>query len=110
MDVTLELSPSVDAPQTLQLAAYRVVQEALTNAGRHAPGSVVRVRVDADPAALCVDVISTGGRAGHTPRGGHGLVGMRERVRMLGGKFSAGRTDAGFVVAARLPLALTALR
>ncbi|MFD2091282.1 sensor histidine kinase [Blastococcus deserti] len=106
-DVELAFRPPAAAvPQSLQVAVYRIVQESLTNARRHAPGSAVRVRVDADADALCVEVLSTGGGAGPGPGGGHGLAGMRERVRTLGGRLDAGPTADGFVVTARLPLAL----
>ena len=107
----IELSfepPAVAPPQSLQVAVYRIVQEALTNARRHAPGSTVRVRVAADPGALCVEVVSRGGRRGAGSEGGHGLVGMRERVRLHGGRLDAGPTADGFAVTARLPLVLEA--
>jgi signal transduction histidine kinase len=105
-DVELALDPPLVAPPpSLQLAVYRVVQEALTNARRHAPGAPVRVRVDGTGAALSVEV--SNGRS-HCARGsaggGHGLVGMRERVRMHGGSLDAGPDGDGFVVRARLPL------
>jgi signal transduction histidine kinase len=88
----------------LQLTVYRLVQEALTNARRHAPGSTVRVCVDGTPGELRVEVVSTGGRVGRMTGGGHGLIGMRERVRMHGGALATGPTDGGFAVRARLPL------
>jgi signal transduction histidine kinase len=100
--------PAADPPRSLQVTVYRVVQEALTNARRHAPGSSVRVRVDADGDAVCIEVRSTGGRPGGPPGGGHGLVGMRERVRLHGGRLVAGPTADGFAVTARLPLVLVA--
>lgn len=104
-DVDLALRPpAVPPPPGLQLAVYRVVQEALTNATRHAPGSAVRVRVDGGADALCVEIVSRGGRPGRPPGGGHGLVGMRERVRMHGGELTAGPAGDGFAVTARLPL------
>lgn len=90
----------------LQLAVYRLVQESLTNAHRHAPGSSVRVLVQADAHCLLVEVLSSGGRAGRAVAGGHGLVGMRERVRMHGGRLETGPTADGFAVTARLPLDL----
>ncbi|TQN41876.1 signal transduction histidine kinase [Blastococcus colisei] len=108
-DVVLDLRPpQVPVPQSVQVAVYRVVQESLTNARRHAPGSAVRVRVDVDAGAVCVEVVSSGGGQGRTPGGGHGLAGMHERVRMHGGELEAGPTVDGFAVSARLPLGVRA--
>jgi signal transduction histidine kinase len=91
-------------------AAYRVVQEALTNAGKHAPGAGVRVTVERPAGELSVRVVSgpPSSPAGHpldgAPGGGYGLVGLGERVRTLGGRLTAGpRLDGGFEVAAVLP-------
>jgi signal transduction histidine kinase len=87
-------------------AAYRVVQEALTNAGKHAPGAAVRVAVERPAGELCVRVVNgpPSSPAGDTPGGGYGLVGLGERVRTLGGRLTAGpRLDGGFEVAAVLP-------
>lgn len=107
--VDLVLRPPVTPlPPSLQLAAYRLVQEALTNAHRHAPGSSVHVRIEADAHCLVVEVVSHGGRVRGAAGGGHGLVGMRERVRMHGGDLEAGPTADGFAVTARLPLTLPA--
>jgi signal transduction histidine kinase len=95
-----ELSAGVD------LAAYRVVQEALTNAVKHGGGHAeVRVRYEEHELRV---TISDRGDGSATPRvegGGHGLVGMRERVRVIGGELHAGpRAGGGFDVDARLPL------
>nr|WP_239521895.1 histidine kinase [Geodermatophilus sabuli] len=98
--------PAGHPPQSLQVTVYRVVQEAITNAQRHAPGSSVRIRVAADGDVLCIEVSSSGGRRGGPPGGGHGLVGMRERVRLHGGRLVAEPTADGFAVSARLPLVL----
>jgi signal transduction histidine kinase len=90
------------------LSAYRIVQEALSNAARYAPGSSVRVRIRYGEEQLFVSVIDDGaaGPVVPEPGGGHGLIGMRERVTMLGGTLSAGPGEnAGFVVAAELPYA-----
>jgi signal transduction histidine kinase len=109
--VALEISlPPTAPPPSLQLTAYRIVQEALTNARRHAPGAAVAVRVDGSGPALCVEVLDRGGRAGGTPGAGHGILGMRERVHMHGGWLDAHPTDDGFVVRARLPLAAEPVR
>jgi signal transduction histidine kinase len=100
--------PDVPLSPGLQLTVYRLVQEALTNARRHAPGSTVRVCVHGRESELCVEVVSSGGRVARDPGGGHGLIGMRERVRMHGGALMTGPADDGFAVRARLPLALPA--
>jgi signal transduction histidine kinase len=95
-------------PAGLGLAVYRIVQEALTNAARHAAGARVGVRLRYEPAALDVAVVDDGGR--HTvpnapSGGGRGLLGMRERVSAYAGTLEAGPScDGGFAVRARLPL------
>lgn len=100
--------PPHDLPAGLELTVYRVVQEALTNVRKHAPGSVAHVtiaygpddialRVDDDGPAVQVATFTTGP--------GHGLLGMRERVLLYGGSMTAEpRPDGGFAVAVRLPL------
>jgi signal transduction histidine kinase len=99
-----------DVPAAVDLAAYRIVQEALTNAVRHAPGRPVTVRLARDGDGLSVDVDGAGGSGagGALPPGtagsGYGLVGLRERAHAVGGTFAAGPTpDGGFRVTARLP-------
>lgn len=107
VELALRLPDDPPLP-SLQLAVYRLVQESLTNAARHAPGSSVRIRVAEDGHCLLVEVVNSGGRTGQAPGGGHGLVGMRERVRMHGGRLETGPTADGFAVTARLPLTLPA--
>ncbi|MGY1653173.1 sensor histidine kinase [Geodermatophilus sp. SYSU D01119] len=87
-------------------AAYRIVQEALTNAGRHAPDAPVEVTVERRPDELHVRVVNgpPARAAEPVPGGGFGLVGLAERVRTLGGRLSAEpRLDGGFGVEAVLP-------
>ncbi|MGY1831590.1 sensor histidine kinase [Geodermatophilus sp. SYSU D01180] len=87
-------------------AAYRIVQEALTNAGRHAPGAPVRVTVERRPGELHVTVVNgpPGRVPDAVPGGGFGLVGLAERVRTLDGRLVAEpRLDGGFGVEAVLP-------
>jgi signal transduction histidine kinase len=101
----------VDLPEGVDLSAYRIVQEALSNAMRHAPGSRVQVQVAYRPDSLTLEIrndavasvlVASGAREAG---GGHGLVGMRERATMLGGSLDAGPTgDGGFRVAAVLPV------
>ncbi|HEX2272502.1 MAG TPA: histidine kinase, partial [Acidimicrobiales bacterium] len=93
------------APAGIELAAYRVLQEALTNVRRHAPGARARVRLAFEPEELVIEVENrlADGKAAN-PRGGHGLIGMRERVSMYGGAFDAGPRPGGtFRVSARIP-------
>ena len=88
-------------------ATYRIVQEALTNAGKHAPGAEVRVTVDRQGQDLVVRVVNgppTTDAGSEVPGGGYGLVGLGERVRTLGGRLTAEpRLDGGFGVEAVLP-------
>jgi signal transduction histidine kinase len=94
-------------PFGVDVAAYRIVQEALTNVARHAGDTPATVRVSYADHDLVVQVDDEGrgGGAGATQGSGRGLTGMRERVGALGGAFEAGpRHDGGFRVKARLPL------
>jgi signal transduction histidine kinase len=91
-------------PDTLELSAYRIVQESLTNAQRYAPGAPVHVRIVCGPDQLEVEVRDEGGAAPQPPLGGgRGLLGLRERAALFGGTLSAGPDGNGFVVRARLP-------
>ncbi|KNB52947.1 sensor histidine kinase [Streptomyces caatingaensis] len=99
---------SAALPQAVDLSAYRIVQEALANVVRHAPGALARVSVSADDEGLTVLVVNDPADGPHTPLEtagtGHGLVGMRERVRLVGGTLDTGPLPGGgFRVAARLP-------
>jgi signal transduction histidine kinase len=93
----------------VSLAAYRIVQESLTNARRHAPGASVRIDLCFDGAGLSV-AVENGSGAGASSNGatpGVGIVGMRERASALGGRFQAGPTRDGFRVQAGLPYELS---
>jgi signal transduction histidine kinase len=105
VEVRAEGDPSADLPPGVEFTAYRIVQEALTNVIKHAGRARVEVVVRHAPAALGIEVTDDGrGINGHAPDGGHGLMGMRERVGVYGGAFEAGpRTGGGFRVAATLP-------
>lgn len=93
------------APAAHRLALYRLVQEGLTNARKHAAGAPVTVRVDHGPPETVVEVVNAPGTpAAHAAPSGYGLVGLRERVRALGGHLSAGpHGDGGWRLAARIP-------
>ncbi|MFC4908228.1 sensor histidine kinase [Actinomadura gamaensis] len=98
-------------PVEVDLAGYRIVQEAVTNAVRHARARTVEVRIERSAEALVVQVDDDGrgpvddGGTGGGPGGGNGLRGMRERAASMGGEVTAGpRPDGGFRVRARLPL------
>jgi anti-sigma regulatory factor (Ser/Thr protein kinase) len=93
-------------PPDIDLSAYRIVQEAVTNVVRHAGARSCLVRVDHRDAELTPEITDTGrGPGGDGSRAGYGLVGMRERVALLQGEFTAGaRPEGGFRVTARLPL------
>jgi signal transduction histidine kinase len=89
----------------LELAAYRLVQEALTNTLKHAGASRATVRLTHGPDVLEIEVGDDGraaGPDGGTAYEGHGLAGMRERVAMYGGELTAGRTPDGYLVTATL--------
>jgi signal transduction histidine kinase len=92
-------------PASIDLAVYRIVQEALTNVARHARPASATVRLDFDGDELRLEVEDDGHGTVNGFAAGNGIAGMRERVAALGGEFWAGpRPDAGFRVAARLPL------
>ncbi|AXX30453.1 two-component sensor kinase [Actinosynnema pretiosum subsp. pretiosum] len=91
-------------------AAYRVVQEALTNAGKHAPGAPVRVSLVADELGALVVTVGNGEPSSPpttVPGSGYGLLGMRERVTQAGGHLETGQVENGFVVRAQFPPAPT---
>ena len=95
-----------ELPATVDLAGYRIVQEALTNVRKHAPGATAVVRLAYLPGRFRVEVTDTGTSAPqHAAAGtGHGLLGMRERALSVGGAFSAdAEPDSGFRVTAVLP-------
>lgn len=117
MDVTYEVTGEPSAlglPPGVGLAVYRIAQEALSNAMKHAPGARVRIALAHEPDAVRLAV--TNGPATTRPResagpqpastgGGHGIIGMRERATSLGGTFTAtGDGEDGFTVTAAFPL------
>ncbi|MEU2394359.1 sensor histidine kinase [Streptomyces sp. NPDC007369] len=93
-------------PQDIELAAYRIVQESLTNVVRHAGAAVCRVGVGYGQEELALEITDDGrGTSGGHTGGGFGITGMRERAALLGGRFEAGPTaGGGFRVAVGLPV------
>jgi signal transduction histidine kinase len=108
LDVALDVSGEArSVPAGVDLAAFRVVQEALTNVVRHAGTSSARVRLDYGDDQLTVQVDDDGAGAAVRPSegGGRGIAGMRERVQALSGSFEAApRPGRGFRVRARFPI------
>ena len=115
VDLDVAGSP-VELPAGLELAAYRLIQEALTNVRKHAPTSHVQVRLGYEPERLRIEVSDDGGSAGaagaparDASDPGHGLIGMRERVQVYGGGLQTGpMPGGGFRVEATLPLSVAA--
>lgn len=102
-----------ELPSDVDVAAFRIVQEAVTNVVRHSGTRDCSVTVDYRPGELAVDIVDLGrgGGAGGAGGSGYGIVGMRERVGLLDGEFSAGpRPEGGFRVAALLPIPVEAGR
>jgi signal transduction histidine kinase len=102
--LTVEGEPR-SLPAGKDLAAYRVVQEALTNAIKHAGAAPTSVTVRWEPERLELEIIDRGAVARNGGPGGHGLIGMEERMRLYDGELRAGpRSGGGFEVVARMPL------
>jgi signal transduction histidine kinase len=106
VELSVEGEPRALSP-TLEVSAYRVIQEALTNALKHSGGTTATVRVDYQATALEIEVLDDGSGTGRSSStvGGHGLMGMRERVSLHSGHLRAGVTPhGGFAVHATFPL------
>jgi Signal transduction histidine kinase len=107
---------AVELPAGLELAAYRLIQEALTNVRKHAPTSHVQVRLGYEPDRLRIEVSDDGGSSGSAVApvrdasgSGHGLIGMRERVQLYDGGLQTGpMPGGGFRIEATLPLSVAA--
>ncbi|TDT95914.1 signal transduction histidine kinase [Streptomyces sp. 846.5] len=109
LDAVPQQQPPVVWPEPVERAAYRTVQESLTNIRKYAPGASVTVRVRADGGRLQVEIrngpAAPGAEPLVLPSGGHGLVGLRERAQQLGGSLLARPTqEGGYLVSAVLPL------
>jgi signal transduction histidine kinase len=108
LEVEIDVDELVGLPASVELAVYRVVQEGLTNALKHAGAVPVQVAVTRRGDELLVEVRNAAGTGLSLPSGGHGLAGMRERVTLLGGRLDAGPSDDGFAVRACLPVSVEA--
>ncbi|SDG65725.1 Signal transduction histidine kinase [Lentzea fradiae] len=107
IDVTLTVRGTDGLPPSAGLAVYRIVQEGLTNAVRHAPGCRCRVTVEVLDGRVVAEVVDDGGTLAGTRHHekGFGLIGLRERVESLGGELTSGaREQGGFALRAVLPL------
>lgn len=105
--VTLDVDRAAlaQAPPEVSSAVYRIVQESLTNARKHARGAAVHVRVAVETGRLAVAVVNAPAPRCEQPGNGHGIPGMLRRARTVGGRLAAGPTRAGgFRVDATLPL------
>lgn len=107
--VDVDPTPPGEPPAAVQIAVYRILQEALTNAMRHGAGGSVDVFLSWLPDRVEVRVRnplppSTAEAAGAVRSGGHGLIGMRERAQLIGGTIEVGPAGGAFVVAATLPI------
>lgn len=110
LDVAKTVTGAVrELPQGVELSAYRIVQEALSNTLRHAPGASAKVEIGYVLGGLGLRIVNTAPPAPAlvkpSPGAGHGVTGMRERVTMLNGEMTAGPTDeGGYEVAVFLPV------
>ncbi|WP_194420436.1 sensor histidine kinase [Microbacterium abyssi] len=102
--VMVDPMPPGEPPAAVQLAVYRILQEALTNAIRHGKGGVVDVRLAWMPDRVDLEVRNAIGTTAVGTAGGHGIVGMRERAQLIGGSLRADREGGQFVVHGTLPI------
>jgi signal transduction histidine kinase len=91
-------------PPGVDLTAYRIVQEALTNVRKHAGPAHARVEIRYGDDEVELEITDDGAGNGKGEGSGHGLIGMRERAALYGGFLESGRQDGGYLVRARLPL------
>ena len=107
LDVSLTMDGvQTDLPARVDLSAYRIVQEALTNVLKHAgPNTQTKARLSIDRREVAIEVLDNGHGVTALPGSGHGIAGMRERAQLLGGSLDAGlRPGGGFRVVAHLPI------
>lgn len=105
-DVDVDVRIGSELPSPVEAAAFRIVQEAVTNVVRHSAGSRVQVQVCQEEHVLTLSVADDGPRPSTVGEPGHGIAGMRERAEALGGTLTAEHRATGFVVRAALPLAV----
>jgi signal transduction histidine kinase len=106
MPIDLSINAEARLAESVEVAAYYVVAEALTNAAKHAQASLVSVTVDADDARVRLSVVDDG-IGGADPRGGSGLIGLKDRVEALGGHLHiSSREGHGTTLAAQIPSVL----
>lgn len=106
LPVELEITgPDRPLPVSVDLSAYRIVQEGLTNALKHAGASAVHVQVTYGERDLTIEIVDDGRGSSSNGMEGHGLIGMRERVAMFNGKMEFGNSSqGGFRLRAEIPL------
>ncbi|MGD0272819.1 MAG: sensor histidine kinase [Gaiellaceae bacterium] len=106
LEVELELEGDLgELPTGIDLSAYRIVQEALTNTLKHARAGRARIRISRRVGELALEIVDDGAGPDEQAADGHGLVGMQERAALLGGVLEAGPApDGGFAIKARFPL------
>ncbi|MFS0734080.1 histidine kinase [Microbacterium sp. 1P10UB] len=102
--VDVDPAPPGEPPAAVQLAVYRILQEALTNALRHGTGEPVLVGLAWHPDRVQLTVTNPVRPAGRRAEAGHGLIGMRERASLVGGTLTAAESDGRFTVTATLPV------
>lgn len=102
--INVDPAPRVEPAASVQLAIYRIMQEALTNALRHGDGSVVDVSLAFDPREIALRVRNAVATDDTTNPGGHGLIGMRERAALVGGTFEAEHRGSDFSVTVTIPV------
>jgi signal transduction histidine kinase len=106
--VTVDMTTDARLPENVEVTAYYVASEALTNVAKHARASQVRMTVDADDRSVSLSVCDDG-TGGADPRRGSGLVGLHDRVAALGGELTVqSEPGAGTVLTAQIPIAAVA--
>jgi signal transduction histidine kinase len=105
LQIDIDPAPRGDVPASVQLAVYRILQEALTNALRHRDGGSVDVTMSWYPGSVMVEIANDADAQGHSARDGlgHGIIGMRERAALVGGSLDIDHADGRFRVRARIP-------
>ena len=102
--VDVDPAPLAEPPAGVQLAVYRILQEALTNALRHGDGGEVDVRLAWHPVRVDLEVGNAAAASAASPASGHGVIGMRERAQLVGGRLDTALDGGRFVVRATLPI------